>query len=269
MKNAKNSPVSLEDLLRLKRSETPPEEFWDQFDRDLRAKQLAAIVKRRSWWKEAMRSFSGVVRYQVPMGASAALALAFFTIREYRTSDAIMPEVHAIPETSSAVVATVRAQAVSAARAPEVAPLSKTESATDSAASASSLAASSTPAALVPVLVGALPSSSSLSPSARSIAANLAAAQAAEPEVARQLMGPVQAFEARMIPARATLSEPLASVNPGSAERRARFLASALPAVATRPAPTSDRLASHLSDERLYEQISRYGVDADRLSIKF
>ena len=269
MKNDKNGSVSIEDLLRLKRSETPPAEFWDQFDRELRAKQLAAIVKKRSWWKDALVSFSGLTRYQVPIGASAALVLAFFTVRQYRTYDAIMPDTRAAVEpvvmASAPAPATVPSQAHSAVVAESV----KVVPANEQGAQASVLSSQSAPAALVPVLVGALPSSSTLSPSARSIAANLAAAQAAEPEVARQLMGPVQAFEARMIPARATMNEPLASVNPGSAERRARFLASALPAVANRPAPTSDRLASRLSDDRLYEQISRYGVDADRLSIKF
>ena len=33
-------PIVIEDLLRLKRAERPPAEFWSTFDRELRAKQL-------------------------------------------------------------------------------------------------------------------------------------------------------------------------------------------------------------------------------------
>ena len=44
-------PVSVEDLLRLKRAERPPDSFWADFDRQLRAKQLAALVEKRPWWQ--------------------------------------------------------------------------------------------------------------------------------------------------------------------------------------------------------------------------
>ena len=44
MKSDHQKPVSLEDLLRLKRAERPAPEFWVQFERELRAKQLAALV---------------------------------------------------------------------------------------------------------------------------------------------------------------------------------------------------------------------------------
>ena len=37
------SQVTIEDLLRLKRAERPPASFWSDFDREMRAKQLAAI----------------------------------------------------------------------------------------------------------------------------------------------------------------------------------------------------------------------------------
>jgi len=41
------SRVTLEDLLCLKRAERPPPEFWSEFERELRQKQLAALVERR------------------------------------------------------------------------------------------------------------------------------------------------------------------------------------------------------------------------------
>ena len=43
MSGEPNQKVSLEDLLRLKREERPTSEYWSQFDRELRAKQLAAL----------------------------------------------------------------------------------------------------------------------------------------------------------------------------------------------------------------------------------
>ena len=46
MKHDGKRSVSLEDLLRLKRAERPPESYWADFDRQLRAKQLAALVEK-------------------------------------------------------------------------------------------------------------------------------------------------------------------------------------------------------------------------------
>lgn len=42
--------VALEDLLRLKRAERPDAAFWNEFERGLRQKQLAAIMEPRPWW---------------------------------------------------------------------------------------------------------------------------------------------------------------------------------------------------------------------------
>ena len=39
MSHLEKRPVTIEDLLRLKSTERPPAEFWDKFDRELRAKQ--------------------------------------------------------------------------------------------------------------------------------------------------------------------------------------------------------------------------------------
>ena len=79
--------VSLEDLLRLKRAERPPAEFWNQFEREMRAKELAAIVEPRPWWAPLIRIGSRVSRHQLPIGAAAILALSFVTVREYRTTE--------------------------------------------------------------------------------------------------------------------------------------------------------------------------------------
>ncbi len=270
MKHDEKDGVTIENILRLKRLERPPVEFWAEFEKELRAKQLSAIVQKRVWWKDAMQALAGLARYHVPIGASAALALAFFTVREYRSSSvALVPVIHAraaiapvsvTPShddvaVSEAKVATVETKASVAAAPVEthaVAPMS---------------ASTSTP--MVPLLVGSLASDSQMSPSARSIDINLAAARAAQPEVARRLMGPVEAFEARMMPTKAiAMNDPIAHLDPAAEERRARLLGTALPGSAV-PAFASDKLASRLSDDRLYEQISRYSAVGDRLSLKF
>ncbi|MEO7600304.1 MAG: hypothetical protein ABIV50_15325, partial [Opitutus sp.] len=63
--NSRKTKVSVEDLLRVKRAEQPPVEFWADFERDLRAKQLAAIVEPRRWWAPLIKFGSRVSHFQV------------------------------------------------------------------------------------------------------------------------------------------------------------------------------------------------------------
>ena len=89
MNSDHQKPVSLEDLLRLKRAERPAPEFWTQFERELRAKQLAALVTKRPWWQTLpARALAGLSRYHLPLGATAVLALTFLSVREYQTQNA-------------------------------------------------------------------------------------------------------------------------------------------------------------------------------------
>lgn len=72
---------TLDDLLRLKRAERPDAAFWDDFERGLRQKQLAAIVEPRPWWLTP----SLWVRKAVPYaGFVAAGAAAVFTVMMVR-----------------------------------------------------------------------------------------------------------------------------------------------------------------------------------------
>jgi hypothetical protein len=81
MSRLTSDKVSLEDLLRLKRAERPPAEFWNQFDRELQAKQLAALVGKRRWWHSAART---IRRFSyLPLGATAALAFALMAAHQY------------------------------------------------------------------------------------------------------------------------------------------------------------------------------------------
>jgi hypothetical protein len=72
--------VSLEDLIRLKRAEKPPQEFWSDFESELRRKQLAAIVGKRRWWFSV--SLLNLARLSLPAAAIAVAALTLFVMRE-------------------------------------------------------------------------------------------------------------------------------------------------------------------------------------------
>src|SRR5690349_328530 len=105
MKSERDRPISIEDLLRLKRAERPPAEFWTTFDRELRAKQLSALVGKRPWWQNVPKSFPRLFRYRIPLGASAVIALTLVSLRHERPA-APSPTV-APSETHAGVVAQI------------------------------------------------------------------------------------------------------------------------------------------------------------------
>src|SRR5688572_21416196 len=75
----KKSPVSIEDLLRLKTAERPDAEFWSHFEKELRQKQLTALVRKRRWWHEVPVLLSR--RVYMPAGAAAIVAFTLVTVR--------------------------------------------------------------------------------------------------------------------------------------------------------------------------------------------
>lgn len=66
-------PVNVEDLLRLKRSERPKDEFWNQFDRELHQRMLQTLVKKDPWYLQITRVFSGSFTQTVGVGGFALL----------------------------------------------------------------------------------------------------------------------------------------------------------------------------------------------------
>lgn len=83
--HSESRKVSLEEVLRLKRLERPEPAFWDQFEKQLREKQLAAIVAKRPWWRlDFGKMMAGVARARVPVGAAAVLTLTFLVVHENR-----------------------------------------------------------------------------------------------------------------------------------------------------------------------------------------
>jgi hypothetical protein len=282
--------VTLEDLLRLKRAERPAPEFWARFEQELRAKQLAAIVAKRPWWRTLPETFAGLRRYQLPLGATAILAITFLSVREYRSNS---------PVATPSTVAEQPVQAVSPSPRDAGASAETTLVATASSISlVGNEQTHSGPTGTVPVqesnspegpqLVSAVSEGSSLSgmvawlaggetsepaalsPAAQSIAANLEAAEQEHPELSRRLYGSSGGFEKRGLPDTRRPVDPLAQMRSPSDFHRARVLASALPVAARASGPGSERIAGRIADERLTEQeISRFGARGDRFLVKF
>lgn len=271
MKSNKTT-VTLEDLLRVKRAEQPPAEFWSQFERDMRAKQLAAIVEPRPWWAPFIRIGARAAHFQLPVGAAAILVVSFITIREYRSPELnslYLPKT-TIQEVAPEVIANLSNQLPSSETQTSVAVLAPSESMTSSAGS-DDIASAPMPAVSIshsaqvlnPPAVDREPS-----PSERYIAANLAAAQAADPTLMDDVFGPSM----RQSPARQPMRDPLAQVAASGESRRSRLLATALPVNANSGEAVlgpNDRVARHLTEERLYDTISRVGLKGDRVAIKF
>lgn len=279
-------PVTLEDLLKLKRAERPAAEFWGEFDRQLRAKQLRALVEKRPWWHGLQTAFYSLGRYRLPIGAVAAVAVTFLVVRD-RTS--VGPAVY---ESSATVAVAVEAAPVlageSLAASPSPASLERAPvariseqaevevAAVGGAAAAEHVVATSTVLArderaalsAFESFVGAGRAAEEETPSARFIASNLAAIQTSEP-IASGLLAEPHGFESRGLPARA--QEPLQQMTPPGESRRAtRYLATMVSMNSSEPASrTTERAASRLSQEELYDQVQRFGARRGGFNVKF
>lgn len=264
MMNPKSKhPITVEDLLRFKRAERPPAEFWVQFDRELREKQLAALVQKEPWWRSLPKRLRGLTRYHLPIGATAVLAVTLLSIRDYepvRSAVAVTASIEDPQEIAVIGGAASRQDTFELedysneeVAAPAPAPVLGSETSTPGEL-----------ARMVPMLplFGSQESELDLPPSARSIAENRAAAEA--------LLGhATSGFETRALPVRVQPQEPLEQISNPSETRRARFAtAYAAAALGTSPVPTA-RVARRLSDEQLYDSIHRFGASGNSLSIKF
>jgi hypothetical protein len=283
MSHPEKRPVTIEDLLRLKATERPPAEFWEKFDRELRAKQLAALVQKRPWWQRMPDFFAGWRRYPLPLGAAAALAVTFLSVREFSRSDSTPPG----PAGGAVVAGVVRERSAPegpinmgsagtmAAKASELndVALNNAAASREFAAAAEPMVAASTGVAPGEVarLVNHLPveeraTGNSLAPSARHIAANLAAAtEAAEPVIGGGLL---DANRSRTGASRAV--EPLAQVNSPSGARLAKFRSAMAVSVAQVSFGRGDeRVVRELNDRLTEEAVRRITAKGNELSMKF
>lgn len=263
-------PLTVEDLLRLKRAERPNPDFWVRFDQELRTKQLAALVKREPWWNRLAEVWTFNARYRLAVGATAILALSFVTARQYQVVRAPVAPV-AAPQVAAAKSSVVVNIVPIAPNTSEAAVLPAFTVATTEEAEPISIQAVEEPkpvenrSHLISLLPG--PNTSEL------IAASLAATEAAAPSVTRGMFGLSTGFESRALPTRASAAEPrepLADMrHPTDVKRIARV--EAMMAMATQM-DVSSRLGvpvtSRVSfDERMYEeQPGRLKVGGDKAS---
>lgn len=263
-------PVTIEDLLRLKRAERPPAEFWPEWDRQLRTKQLAAIVDKRPWWRDALPRFGvALARHHLPLGATAILALTFLTVREYRSVGSDL----AAPATTPVARANVPSDNLDETDAGSLA-----EQRQSTSAARDQTAAESAQPAEVSRAVSLLPSTRESTaeamarPAAREIAANLALARATDPGLARMLRsGAGYELSAQLV----QVEEPLARVAALRNTRSGRLQVFATNATYAPGAPAAvvdfhERQVSRLSEDQLFEAaIRRIGAKGDRAWVKF
>ncbi len=274
-------PTTLDDLFALKRAERPSPEFWDDFQKEFHVRQRAAAVEPKRWWFVLPRFAARLHRYQMPMGAAAVLAVTFLSFREYREPGL---EVAFAPATP--MVPQVAEREPAAPRTAEPSLDLETPAPTSDLAAVDSFhrdtpstsLPSMEPLPLSPMVVWAgvdanndEPVAEPASPSARSIAANLAAVRAEQPEIARlpgepriNLTTTSQSAEplAAIAVPNGSAREPLFAYQPaGSRQHQGSDLAEA--------PDVPSRIASRLSDELLYDTVRRLIAGGDRLTLKF
>jgi hypothetical protein len=274
--------VTLDDLFALKRAERPSQDYWNEFQQEFHIRQRAAAVEPKRWWFVLPRVFAGFSRYQMPMGAAAVLAVTFLSFSEYRE-----PGFEVAYTTTSSVD---KAQApVMIQDDVEISPVTATPSAEsfDSEAvlpqsvkqslSSSQVASRADPVTISPMVVWAgvaagdsAKTAASPSPSQRSIAANLAAIEAEQPQMINLLNQPQLGLTAH-----ANRTEPLSEVSGPSASRDRLFAYEANASeFASNNGGGSGRdveklIARRLSDDLLYDSVRRVTAGGDRLTLKF
>jgi len=266
--------VTIEDLLRLKRAERPAADFWTNFERELRQKQLTALLEKRPWWQELPQLLAR--RAYLPVGATAILAFTLVSIKYYAPAQTTQTEApvagSAVASTRPSPVTPVALVASTPVSSPLVnrADLSakRLDDRTPVVASTAGVTAPGQTAELVPALV-APPAEET--PSARSIAANLARLEQSEPELVNTVMGNRLSSLARVQTASLQTTE-LASVPTGAA-KRSRILAQysdrPLSPEPVAPEIVRERLARRLGDPEITDRISRLGLRGDAVSLKF
>jgi len=262
------SKVTLEDLLQLKRAERPPVEFWPEFEQELRAKQLAAIVQTRSSWRDWVGRKT-LIRLCMPLGAAAVVAMTFSSIRS--VGPQVMPDESTVGQLASGLVTINSVVTDSGDVAVIVGEKSASNIEVAVNAASSSTDVQSEAVAVVPVRavqVAKINNFGSTNFAARAFDANPVMQVLSEPTLV-QMVG-----RAISVSSRAPITEPLAQVATPRDNRRTRLLAysvsfdphaaDSLDAVRSR-----DRITHRLSDEAIYDSITRLGLSGDRVSIKF
>jgi hypothetical protein len=280
------SRVTVEDLLRLKRAERPRPQFWAEFERELRQKQLAALVERKPWWHELSASAGRFGWLRLPVGATAVLALTLLSVRQYSYSGG-QPSVVSgrkpvsgmatlpVPAAYRPVENAPAAVSVHAAVAEEHI-ITKSLKSNDSVPETHQV----TPREIAGLVsragefdyAGIPPKHESLS---GSLAIQLAAADPLDPALVDTTARPI-GFEDRSIstPHPRRTAEVLPTAEAMTEQRRARLLAALGSAGAYVPEPSAPERARRsvircLAEDGWDRSMSRLQADGDRLSIRF
>jgi hypothetical protein len=269
MKQDTNRKITVEDLLSLKRAERPPAEFWASFEAEMRAKQLAAIIGKRSWRDALPRIFTTATRYHLPFGAVAALALTWAGI--HYSGDSMepvrqAPSAAARPSARPSVPASAAVQVTGSSDRPQVQTrvvAAQTVSAPMAVAAPrmTEVSASESPKAEIGTRFSDV------------VAATLADFRENQPELARRdVFSSDREFETTVESMRQVPSDPLAQVDPAAEERNSRLLETALPAYGPSPATAtlaSERVRQRASNDRMYESMDPYESSSPSLEIRF
>lgn len=273
MKSERPSKVTLEDLLQLKRAERPSAEFWPEFEQELRAKQLAAIVQTRSSWRDWVGRKT-LIRLCMPLGAAAVVAMTFSSVRS--DGPVATPAEPVVGQVSSGLVAvnSLDADSNAAALIAGEKSFANTEVAVNDGSSSTDEAAD----VMVVVPARAMQVANTNNATAtnfvtRTFDANPVMQVLSEPTLV-QMVGRALSVSSQAAASRTPVTEPLAQVATPRDNRRSRLLAysvsfdphaaDSLDAVRSR-----DRITHRLSDEAIYDSITRLGLSGDRVSIKF
>ena len=267
-KSDQRPKVTVEDLLRLKRAERPAAEFWTNFERELRQKQLTALLNKRPWWQELPQFLTR--RAYLPVGATAILAFTLVSVKFYAPTQVAPTGVPAIGSTNHGTAA----PAATFVSAPVSSPLvNRSETAVPAVNDRTAVAITAMDSQsytnareLMPRLLAPREVET---PSARSIAANLAVLEQSEPELVNAVMGSRLSPPARVQTAAAVVNE-LGSV-PTNASKRNRLLAQyndrQLSPEPTAPDIVRERLARRLGDNEITDRLSRIGLKGDQVSL--
>jgi hypothetical protein len=281
----------LEDLLHLKRAERPPAEFWAGFDQELRQKQLAALVERKSWWRAEFASLGRSRWLGFPVGAAAILAVTLVSVQRYSSQDRVRAEPRSVGRVAmSANLAKATAVYPEARRSAEILPEAPQHSATlgtetapkhpnvDNLLAEDSRTPSQQITELAQHVAGLDNSADSVEPKTLDGALAL---QLASPDRANLDLVLVDAshsigFEDRSISAfrPRRIAEALPTAVAVTESRRSRLMAALGSAGTYAPELTAPERATrsvirHLADDGWDRSMSRLQAQADQLSIRF
>lgn len=256
--------VTVEDLLHLKRAERPAPEFWSNFERELRQKQLTALLEKRPWWQGIPQFLAR--RAYLPVGATAILAFTLVSVKYYAPVQ--LAQVENSPANSPVNVDREVTASVAPVSSPLVNRSESVESVIEETVVASAVPVSSEAATevveLMPLLV--VPRAEE-TPSARLLAANLTRLEQSDTDFGRnvlnsRLSAPLR--ESAVAPA----SGELASVPTNSTRNRllAQYGGRQLNPEPAPPAVVRERLARRLGDTESSDRSNRLARDIDTFS---